>query len=139
MENPELLLGLPFLAIAALGLFLAATLFALPEEQAAVARGATKTELYGHHPSPAEYVVIGLGLAFVTLVEVALYYVEDLNFSLMVTILLVLSAFKFMMVVGFFMHLRFDSRLYSVLFFGGLLLALAIFTVVIVTLEAGLV
>ena len=139
MENPELLIGIPFLMIAGIGLFMAFSLFALPAEQAAEARGVRDTELHGGHPEPAEYVVIGLALAFITAIEVALYYIEDLDFNLVVTILIVLSTFKFLMVVGFFMHLRFDSRLYSILFFGGLGLALAAFTVIIATLEAGLV
>lgn len=135
MENPELLLGIPFLLLAALGLFIAFSLFALPAEEGAGGRAITRAH---GHPEPADYVIIGLALALITLIEVALYYV-DLNFSLMVVILIVLSALKFMLVVGFFMHLRFDSRLYSILFFGGLGLAVALFTVVIATLEAGLV
>ena len=63
MENPELLIGIPFLMIAGIGLFMAFSLFALPEEQAAEARGVRDIELHGRHPEPAEYVVIGLALA----------------------------------------------------------------------------
>jgi len=38
----------------------------------------------------------------------------------------VLSAFKFALVVLFYMHLKFDSRLFAFLFSGPLLLALAV-------------
>ena len=38
-------------------------------------------------------------------------------------ILLTLSAIKFAMVAMFFMHLKFDNRLFSSFFVGGLLLA----------------
>jgi hypothetical protein len=51
----------------------------------------------------------------------------------------VLSLLKFMLVVGFFMHLRFDNQILSFLFFGGLALAVAVFTVAVATLDAGLV
>ena len=138
MENPEYVAGIPFLILGAIGLFIAFTLFAMPEEAEGPRRRLIRREA-GAHPEPAQYVIVGLFLAFVTLVEVALYYVEDLNFKVMVTTLIVLSLVKFMMVVGFFMHLRFDSRLFSILFFGGMGLAISVFTVAIVTLDAGLV
>jgi cytochrome c oxidase subunit 4 len=136
MENPEYLTGIPLLLIGAFGAFIAFTLFAVPDE----ADGARTRVRHaqGGHPDPIQYVVIGLTLAFITAVEVAIYYV-DINFKVFVFILLMLSLLKFMLVVGFFMHLRFDQRIFSVLFFGGLLLAIAIFTVAITTLEAGLV
>jgi cytochrome c oxidase subunit 4 len=136
MENPEYVTGIPLILLGAFGLFIAFTLFAVPDE----AQGARTRVRRGQagHPDPIQYVVIGLTLAFITLVEVALYYI-DLNFELMVVTLIVLSLLKFMLVVGFFMHLRFDNQIFSVLFFGGLGLAVAVFTVAIVTLDAGLV
>ena len=42
---------------------------------------------------------------------------------MLVPILLVLSTIKFAMVVMWFMHLKFDNKLFSVLFIGGLVLA----------------
>jgi cytochrome c oxidase subunit 4 len=135
MENPEYLTGIPLLLIGAFGAFIAFTLFAVPDETSGAR---TRVRHAMDHPDPIQYVVIGLTLAFITLVEVALYYI-DLNFEFLVMTLLVLSLLKFMLVVGFFMHLRFDNKVFSVLFFGGLLLAIAVFTVAITTLEAGLV
>lgn len=134
MENPELMLGIPLVLLGALGLFVAVSLFAMPEP----AGGVRLIQRSQEHPTPSQYVVVGMFLAFVTAIEVALYYIE-MNFNLMVVVLLVLSAIKFIFVVGFFMHLKFDSRLFSVLFFGGLLLAIAIFTVAIATLNANIV
>jgi cytochrome c oxidase subunit 4 len=135
MENPEYVTGIPLLLLGAFGAFIAFTLFAVPDQAAA---GRARTRHPGAHPDPIQYVVIGLTLAFVTAVEVALYYV-DLNFEFLVTALVFLSFLKFMLVVGFFMHLRFDNRIFSVLFFGGLALAIAVFTVAVTTLQAGLV
>ena len=135
MENPEYITGIPVAILGIFGLFIAFTLFAVPAEAGSV-RTRVRVAHEGH-PDPIQYVVIGLTLAFITAVEVGLYYI-DLNFNLMVTTLLFLSIIKFMLVVGFFMHLKFDNKIFSVLFFGGLLLAIAIFTVAIATLGGGL-
>jgi cytochrome c oxidase subunit 4 len=61
-------------------------------------------------------------LAIITLAEVAVYYVESLE-GLLVPILIVFSTVKFALVVLWFMHLRFDSRLFRRLFMTGLVLA----------------
>ena len=50
--------------------------------------------------------------------------------------LLVLSVVKFGMVVLWFMHLKFDATLFSILFAGGMALTLAVFGVVI-AIEGG--
>ena len=90
------------------------------------------------HPGPAEYIMIGLMLAVVTAVEVAVYYIDALD-DVLVPILIVLSALKFSLVVLWFMHLKFDSQLFSTLFVGGLILVAALFIVVLATLGGGLV
>ncbi|MSQ21729.1 MAG: cytochrome C oxidase subunit IV [Dehalococcoidia bacterium] len=77
------------------------------------------------HPTPARYTAIALILAVITVVEVAIVYTKFLQ-PVLIPLLLVLSATKFAMVAMFFMHLRFDNRLFSVMFVGGLLLALAV-------------
>lgn len=92
----------------------------------------------GAHPSALEYVQIGLVLAVITAVEVALYYL-DLGHDLLVVVLMLLSALKFSMVVLWFMHLKFDNRIFSTAFTGGFLLAASIFIVVISTLGGKLV
>jgi cytochrome c oxidase subunit 4 len=92
----------------------------------------------GAHPGPAEYVKIGLTLAVVTAVEVAVYYVDALS-DVLVPILIVLSALKFSLVVMWFMHLKFDNRMFSTFFVGGLMLVAALFVVVLATLGGGLV
>ena len=75
-----------------------------------------------HHPQPATYFKIALTLAFITIVEVGLFYL-NIGKGLFVTVLLVLSAVKFAMVVLFYMHLRFDNKLFASLFTGGLAIA----------------
>ena len=90
------------------------------------------------HPGPAEYVKIGLTLAVITAVEVAVYYIDALS-DVLIPILIVLSALKFSLVVLWFMHLKFDNRLFSTFFVGGLMLAATLFVVVLATLGGKLV
>ena len=85
------------------------------------------------HPGPLEYAQIGLILVVITSIEVAIYYV-GLSQTLLVISLLVFSATKFTLVVLWFMHLKFDDRLFSTIFVLGFLLAVSIFAVAIATL-----
>ena len=102
---------------------------AAPAEHKAKGRG---------HPGPLEYAVIGLVLSGITAIEVAVYYF-DIAHDLLVAVLLGLSALKFSLVVMWFMHLRFDSGLFTQLFVLGVLLAMTIFFVALATLGGQLV
>jgi cytochrome c oxidase subunit 4 len=76
------------------------------------------------HPGPAVYVRVAIFLAIITIVEVAIYYIQWMHDSgLIVPSLLILSAIKFVAVVGYFMHLKFDDRLFLWIF--GFALAIA--------------
>jgi len=86
------------------------------------------------HPQPREYVKVAVALAIVTALEVALFYLEGLGDALVIGLLMVLMLIKFAMVAMWFMHLRFDNPIFSRLFVTGLLLAIAVFSVVLVTL-----
>ena len=77
------------------------------------------------HPSERTYIKVAAILAAITIVEVAIYYF-DLPDWFLITALLVLSAVKFTIVVGFFMHLKFDDRRLTFIFAGGLFLGGAI-------------
>jgi cytochrome c oxidase subunit 4 len=84
----------------------------------------------GRHATPAFYVGVAVILTVITLVEVWLFNVNSLG-ALLVPLLLVLSAAKFLMVVGFFMHLRFDPKGFSFVFASGMALGLAVFLAVL--------
>jgi cytochrome c oxidase subunit 4 len=86
----------------------------------------------GHHPRPRQYVTIAVVLAVITAAEVAIYYVEQIE-SFLVPALILFAFIKFFLVVSWFMHLRFDSRLFLRLFVTGLVLAGVVFAVVLVT------
>jgi len=68
-----------------------------------------------HHPGPRQYLIIGGILAALTGLEVGAFFL-NLSSALVVFILLTLTAAKFVLVVAFFMHLRFDNRLFLWLF-----------------------
>ncbi len=87
----------------------------------------------GHgHPTEVQYLTIAAILALITGAEVTVYYIKALK-GVLVPILVLFSFIKFSMVVAFFMHLRFDSRLFRRLFVTGLGLAMFVFTVVLTT------
>ena len=80
----------------------------------------------GHHPTPAEYVRIALILAALTALEVSTYYFEFGRAG--VPLLVVLMIIKFVMVAGFFMHLRYDTKLFSRFMYTGLGFAIVLYT-----------
>jgi len=86
------------------------------------------------HPSELEYVKVALVLAAITAAEVAVVYIDSLE-GLLVPILVVMSVLKFSLVVLWFMHLRFDNKLFRRLFVTGIVLALFVYTVALTTLH----
>jgi cytochrome c oxidase subunit 4 len=86
-----------------------------------------------HHPSDAQYILIALILAIVTAIEVAVYYIKGLG-DAGNPLLLILAATKFIIVVSFFMHLRFDSKLLRRVFVTGIILALSVYLIVFFSL-----
>jgi cytochrome c oxidase subunit IV len=86
------------------------------------------------HPGPGEYIKIAVILAIVTAIEVGAYYVKGLSDRTLSLSLLVMMAVKFALVGLWFMHLRFDNRLFRRLFMTGIVLAIAVYTVAMVSL-----
>ena len=74
------------------------------------------------HPTWRTYVVVGFILTAITAVEVAIFYIEALA-NVLVPSLLILSGLKFVIVVMFYMHLKFDNKLFARVFVAPLLLA----------------
>jgi cytochrome c oxidase subunit 4 len=77
------------------------------------------------HASVWTYVKVALILTAVTALEVGAIYIRFLT-PIIVPLLLVMAIAKFMLVVMFFMHLRYDSRALSFLFVGPLVIATAL-------------
>src|SRR4051812_41564528 len=83
------------------------------------------------HPSDLTYVWIALTLAALTAIEVGLYYAGDIDFLIYTAALGTLMILKFGLVTFFFMHLRFDNRLFRRIFFTGVVLAVAVYVAVL--------
>lgn len=86
-----------------------------------------------HHPGDLLYIQIALILGALTAVEVLTYFVDFGPFQ--TPVLLGLMAVKFAMVLMFFMHLKFDSKLFSSVFVAGLILAIGVYVAMLVTFE----
>jgi cytochrome c oxidase subunit IV len=81
-----------------------------------------------HGLEPRQYIVIGVVLTVITVVELiaSLWDDGDALGDALIPVLLILSAVKFAAVVAFFMHLRFDSPLFTRIFVGSLGLGAAV-------------
>jgi caa(3)-type oxidase subunit IV len=84
------------------------------------------------HPSPKEYVRIGLILFVLTALEVAASY-TGVSGSILIPTLFVLALVKFALVVLWFMHLKFDDRRYARFFVMGLSGAAILYLVVLIS------
>jgi cytochrome c oxidase subunit 4 len=89
----------------------------------------------GHaHPSDLEYVKVALFLAVVTGAEVAASYI-DMPMALYLSALMVMMIVKFAVVVLWFMHLRFDNRIFRRMFVSGIALAAAVYAAAMVSMQ----
>ena len=78
------------------------------------------------HPTWSTYWKVAVILTLITAVEVWIYYIPSFVASrLFVPSLLIMSAFKFAVVVMFYMHLRYDHKLFRALFTGPLIIAVS--------------
>jgi cytochrome c oxidase subunit 4 len=93
-------------------------------------------EQHAHHPTPAQYWKIAAFLAAVTAIEVAMFYIDrELGLGFLnAAILIVLSAIKFIVVVGWFMHVRFEKPIINRFFTAGFVLACSLYLVVLAAL-----
>ena len=87
-----------------------------------------------NHPTPLKYFTIALILCIITAIEVGVFYLEFLSYAI-IPVLAVLSIGKFALVIMYYMHLKFDSKLFSVLFLTGLILASSVTIALMVLLD----
>lgn len=80
---------------------------------------------HAHHPTPADYVRIAIILAVLTALEISTYFYD---FGVLgIPLLIVLMIVKFVYVARWFMHLKFDHKLFGNFLYGGLILALVLY------------
>ena len=84
-----------------------------------------------HGASDKQYVIIALILAALTAIEVSTYYIDF--GPLFMPTLFVLMTVKFIVVASYFMHLKFDNKLFSWMFYAGLFLAVGVYVAALAT------
>ena len=92
------------------------------------------------HPTDASYVKIAIILGVITGAEVGTYFWEDLFGKQPSTTALILTLFpmmiaKFAIVCGYFMHLKFDNKIFRRVFVFGLVLATAVYFIMFFSME----
>jgi cytochrome c oxidase subunit IV len=92
-------------------------------------------EAHGEHTEHPDrfYVMIALVLALLTALETSTYWIDF--GPLFLPALLTMMAIKFVMVVLFFMHLKFDSRWFNMAFWTGLILAVLVYCAALATFK----
>lgn len=91
------------------------------------------------HPTDGMYVRIALILGVLTAIEVATYFLEggavEISRDVLVPVILVIMVVKFAIVALYFMHLKYDDPILSRVFLAGILIALAVFVVMLSTMN----
>ena len=97
----------------------------------------TQHETEHAHPSDWQYIKIALLLAVLTALEVFTYFesVHNLSDAALYVILTVLMVLKFVYVVAWFMHLKFDSMIFRRVFQVGIAMALAVYLIMLTAFE----
>lgn len=96
-----------------------------------IEHSADEAEQHEHHDGHSEhrpdsyYVKVALVLAVLTALETSTYWVDLGPFFM--PALMIMMIIKFVMVVSVFMHLKFDNKIFSWLFYSGLVLAVLVY------------
>lgn len=93
----------------------------------------THEDTHEHGMTDAGYIKIAIILALITGLEVSTYYVDF--GPLFMPSLIIMMVVKFVMVVSYFMHLKFDSKIFSFLFYVGLGLAIFVYVTALATFK----
>jgi cytochrome c oxidase subunit 4 len=97
-----------------------------PDQSSLTPAEASAAGIEHEHPGWSTYWKVAVVLTLLTIGEVWVYYIPAFVASrLFLPTLLTMSAAKFVIVVLFYMHLRYDNKLFRNLFTGPLLVAAA--------------
>lgn len=92
-----------------------------------------------HGPSDGHYIKIAIALAVITAIEVAWSYLPWGDGTAIVIAevggLLLMMAVKFVIVASHFMHLKFDDKILTRVFYAGLILAIGVYLAALSTFE----
>jgi cytochrome c oxidase subunit 4 len=88
------------------------------------------------HPTPFQYVMVGVVLVILTALEVTVSYLDgDIPSGLILFLLLAMMFMKFFLVAAWFMHLRTDRPVFRRFFMLGATAAITLFAIVLASLH----
>ncbi len=88
-----------------------------------------------HDIPDSRFITIAVILAVITALEVAATQMSGFPQNLLVPFLIVLMVLKFYIVIAYFMHLKWDSKIFSLMFYIGLAFAVVLYGVMLTTFE----
>ena len=94
----------------------------MSQEESQVADQHSADVAHTGHPTPATYFKVAMALSILTAIEVGIFYVTQIGYAI-IPVLAILSIGKFALVVMYYMHLKFDSKIFSGMFFFGMFVA----------------
>ena len=94
----------------------------MSQEESQVADQQSAEAAHTGHPTPATYFKVAMALSILTAIEVGIFYVTQIGYAI-IPVLAILSIGKFALVVMYYMHLKFDSKIFSGMFFFGMFVA----------------
>ena len=111
---------------------------AAPTSHDAASHGTASHDAASHaHPSDWQYIKIALLLAVLTAIEVFTYFesVHNLSDAALFAVLTILMVLKFIYVAAWFMHLKFDSVIFTRIFQVGLVIAIIVYLAMLTAFE----
>jgi cytochrome c oxidase subunit IV len=93
----------------------------------------TDTATGAHHPTSRTYVKVFLWLGVITGAEIVTPYIK-MPPLVLIALLLVAMIVKFIIVAGFFMHLKFDQPKLRMPLLTGIFLAFSIYAIVLINM-----
>jgi cytochrome c oxidase subunit 4 len=85
------------------------------------------------HPTNRYFIYTAAVLAVFTALETSTYWIDFGSFA--TPLLLTLMTIKFFVILLVFMHLKYDSKLFGVMFYIGLGLAIGVYTAALCTFQ----
>ena len=96
-------------------------------------------EHHDHGPTDKQYFIIFFILVGLTALEVSTYFWDDIfnadTKKIAVPALLIMMVIKFFLVALYFMHLKWDSKMLRRIFYGGMLLAIAVYMIALTVMN----
>jgi cytochrome c oxidase subunit IV len=89
-----------------------------------------------HGPTDRQYVIVAIVLSALTGMEVFTYFKSVVDFGpFLMPMLLVLMGVKFYLIAAFFMHLRYDRAILRRFFLTGIVLAVVVYNIALLTFK----